>query len=60
MFGEPEAPETPALGMLRKIERIAQRMSGIGAFGDRRKIEDGEWNHCVEVMHVNVSSVMEP
>jgi hypothetical protein len=35
MFGKPEPPIIPALGVLRKIERIAECMSRIAALINR-------------------------
>jgi hypothetical protein len=41
MFSEPESFVSPPLGMLSKIERIAQRLRGVAADGNGRKVEDG-------------------
>jgi hypothetical protein len=45
MLGDPIALETPPLGMLREVERIAQRVGCIFARRDRREIEDRQRNH---------------
>jgi len=41
MFGDPVAPVAQAVGMSRKVERIAQGLCGRGIRGNRGKIEDG-------------------
>ncbi|HKM74604.1 MAG TPA: hypothetical protein VJX94_31860, partial [Stellaceae bacterium] len=33
----------------RQVERIAQRLTGIAAFDDWGKIENGEWNHEMRI-----------
>ena len=45
MLGEPEAAIAPALGVLREVERVPERLRGGAAFDDRREVEDGERNH---------------
>ena len=47
VLGHPEAPVAERLDMPRQVERIAQRLTGIAAFGDRREIENGERNHRI-------------
>jgi hypothetical protein len=37
------------LDVTREVERIAQRLTGIAAFGDRGKIENGEWDHRMTI-----------
>ena len=39
MFGQPETVVAPALGVLREVERVAQRIGGRAALDDRREIE---------------------
>ena len=51
MLGEPVAVVTPPLGMLREIDRVAQRLRGVAALDDRRKIENRKWNHGVACFH---------
>ena len=46
---DPEAPIAPALGVLREIDRVLQRLGGRAAFDDRREIEDRERDHRVGV-----------
>jgi hypothetical protein len=41
----PETPVAERLDVTREVERIPQRLTGIAAFGDRGKIENGEWDH---------------
>jgi hypothetical protein len=45
MLGHPEASVAEGLDMPRQVERIAQRLTGVAPFGDRRKIENGERDH---------------
>ena len=45
VLGEPEAPVAPALGVLRQVERVAQRARRVAVGGDRREIEDGHGDH---------------
>ena len=45
MFGEPVTVITPAFGMLREVERVAERLRGIGAGRNGGKIKDGKRNH---------------
>ena len=40
------APIAERLDMPRQIERVAQRLAGIAAFGDRREVENRERNHA--------------
>jgi hypothetical protein len=40
MLGHPEAAIAEPLGRLRELERVAQRLAGIGAFGHRGEVED--------------------
>ena len=40
----------PIIGREREIERIAQRLAGVAAFGDRRKIENGKCNHARHIV----------
>src|ERR1700751_5746942 len=47
MLGHPETPVAERLDMPRQVERIAQRLTGIAAFNDRGKIENGEWDHRI-------------
>ena len=42
MLGQPVAAVAPALGMLRKVERITECLGRIGAGGNRGKIENGK------------------
>ena len=45
MLGHPETPVAERFDMARQIERVAQRLAGIAALGDRRKIKNGKRNH---------------
>ncbi len=45
MLGEPVATIAPPLGVLREIERIAERVGSGPALDDGSEIENGEWNH---------------
>ena len=45
MLGEPIAVIAPAFGMPSEVERVAQRLGGIAALGDRREVENGEGDH---------------
>ena len=48
VLGEPEAPVAPALGVLREVERVAERLGRRPALDDRREIEDRKWGQsCV-------------
>jgi hypothetical protein len=49
MLGHPEAPVAEPLGRLRELERVAQRLAGVGPFGHRGEIEDGEGDHSGEI-----------
>src|SRR5215831_17118987 len=49
MLGHPEAPVAERLDMPCEIKRIAQRLPGVTAFGDRRKIENREWDHGMTI-----------
>jgi hypothetical protein len=49
MLGHPETPVAERLDMPREVERIAQRLTGMAAFGDRGKIENGEWDHGMTI-----------
>jgi hypothetical protein len=40
MLGEPEPPVPPPLGVLREVERVAQRLRDRAALDDRREIEN--------------------
>jgi hypothetical protein len=37
--------------MLCEIDGVAQRLRGVAALDDRRKIEDRKWNHGVPCFH---------
>ena len=41
----PEAPVAQRLRMTGEVDRIAQRLAGVAAFGNRGEIEDGQWDH---------------
>jgi uncharacterized protein len=45
MLGHPEPPVAERLDVAGQVERIAQGPTGIAAFGDRGKIENGERDH---------------
>ena len=45
VFGHPVAPEAQRLHMTGEVDRIAQRLAGVTAFGNGRKIEDGQRDH---------------
>ncbi|MGY4414171.1 hypothetical protein ACVWW4_005907 [Bradyrhizobium sp. LB7.1] len=45
MLRQPEAFVSPALGVLREIERIAKRLRRIAALTDGREVEHGEGDH---------------
>ena len=49
MLGHPVAPVAEPLDMAREVERIAQRLAGVAAFGDRGEIENGEWDHLMTI-----------
>src|SRR5262249_29720467 len=51
VFGHPEAPVTQRLYVPREVERIAQRLPGIAAFGNWREVENGEWDHRIRVVY---------
>jgi len=40
MFGEPESPITPALGVLRQVQRLRERFRCGGPLDDWREVED--------------------
>ena len=42
MLGQPEAVVAPALGVLRQVEAVPERLRGSAAFDNRREIEDRE------------------
>ena len=45
MLGQPVAVIAPALGVLRQIEAIPERIRGGAAFDNRRQIENRERDH---------------
>src|SRR5574337_1152475 len=45
MLGQPVAPVAELLGPLRQVQRMAKRLAGIAAFGNRGQVEDGKRNH---------------
>ena len=49
MLGHPETPVAERFDMPCQVERIAQRLTGVAAFNDWGKIENGEWNHRVTI-----------
>ena len=49
MLGHPVALVAKRLDMAGEVERIAQRLPGVAAFGDRGKIEDGERDHGMTI-----------
>ena len=51
MLGEPVATVAPSLGMLRQIDAVPQRLCGIASLHDGRKIENGEWNYDIGMVH---------
>jgi hypothetical protein len=40
----------------REVERIAQRLTGVAAFGDRGKIENGERDHRMTMLTADRAS----
>jgi len=52
VLGEPVATVAPALGVLRQIERVAERLRGRAALGDGRQVEDRERDHGVNAARV--------
>ena len=49
MLGHPVALVAKRLDMPREVERITQRLTGIAAFDDWRKIENGERDHGMTI-----------
>src|SRR6202048_1390594 len=49
MLGHPETPVAERLYMPRQNERVAKRLTGIAAFGDRGEIENGERDHRMTI-----------
>src|SRR6185437_6899037 len=49
MLGHPVAAVPERLDMPREIERIAQRLTGIAAFDDRRQVEYGKRDHRLSI-----------
>ena len=45
MLGEPVAVIAPALGVLRQVEGVAERLGGATALDDGSEIEDGKRWH---------------
>ncbi len=45
MFGHPKAAVTKTLGGLGEVAGVIERNPGIAAFGNRRKVEDGQGDH---------------
>ncbi|GAA5074151.1 hypothetical protein GCM10025759_16100 [Lysobacter panacisoli] len=45
--------ETQALGMLREVEHVRERLRRVAAFGDGRKIEDGKRNHAGTLLGID-------
>src|SRR6185312_9353763 len=39
------APVAQPLGELREVQRVAEGLARVAAFGDRREVEDGERDH---------------
>ena len=55
MLGHPETPVAERLDMPRKVEQILERLTGVPAFDDWRKVQNGKWNrrpnqHCISSM----------
>jgi hypothetical protein len=42
VLGHPEAPIAQRLGTAREVERVPQRLAGVGVLGDGGEVEDGE------------------
>jgi hypothetical protein len=36
---------------LRELERVAQRLAGVGPFGDWGEVENGERNHAPDMVY---------
>jgi hypothetical protein len=48
VFGEPEAVVAPAFAVLGKVERVAEGIGSVAAFGDGGEVEYRERNHrCI-------------
>ena len=68
MLGQPVAVIAPALGVLREVERVAERLRGGAARAIGREIEDGEGRHvhyvtsggCVMVPDLQVLGRISP
>ncbi len=45
VFGQPITLETQAFRVTRQVQRVAERLGGVAAFGDGGEVEYGKWNH---------------
>ncbi len=45
VFGQPEPLEAPGFGVLRQVERVAERLRGVAALADRGEVEHGKGDH---------------
>ena len=52
MLGHPETLVAERLDMPCEVERILERLTGVAAFDDWRKVQNGKWNNqdCISSM----------
>ena len=56
MLGQPIAQVAPTLGMAGQVQRVAEGLGGVAALNDRRRVQDGEGDHRVLEILVEMGS----